>query len=122
MSESWGLFILLGVISLSLVVMTIAVVLTTRDLRRVLRRVWVILPTCDQTLQEAHLVFGEARKILGHAKGSVLQIETLVRKACLVATEAVQQVASWKSRAGALFEAQFGNGARSGPRQRYRGR
>ena len=122
MSEPFIGVILLGVISLCLVTITVSLLVTARDLRRVLKRVDAILPACDQAAQEARRILGEARQLLKRTHKTARHIETVVEQACHVASDVIEQVVSLKGRARTfLAKRLFGNGARADSRRQFRG-
>lgn len=109
MTDASLMVLLLGVISVCLMVMTVTLVVTARDVRRTLRRMHV-------TLTEAHQVLARTRRITRH-------VDAVVQKGCAVALQVLDPVLALKDRAQAFLEAHVGNhagnGARSEPRRRH---
>ena len=112
MSEWSLILLLLGVICASILAMTIALVVTARDLRRTLQRVQGMLPACDATVHEA-------RQLLTRTNNATRHIESVVHHVCAMATEAMAQVGSWKAGAQHLWGGRLGNGARSRSRRKH---
>jgi hypothetical protein len=110
--------VLLGIISLSAVVTALGVVIAARDLRRTLRRVNRMLPACEEAIREVHQTFEVAHKILTRTQHAASHVETTIERACVSAMGLIERMVSWPSRARVFLKDQFGNGARSGPRQR----
>ncbi len=82
----WLAVLLLGgVIGVAVVVMTVAVLFTLRDLRR--------------TLREAHGTFAHARQLLTRANVTTRHVTTVVEQACAFTTGMMDSVTAWKTRA-----------------------
>ena len=101
---SWMVVLLLGgMISVAVVVMTAAMVVAVRDLRR--------------TLYEAHGVFTQARQLLTRANAATRQIADTVHQSSALITEIVDSVAAWKAKAERFFGhplKHHGNGIHAG--------
>ena len=120
MPESWWVVILLGVMSVGVLVMTVTVLLAARDLRRTVRQASRMLPDCDKAVQEARRTLMSIRQLLARADHATRQVEGVIHKACDTASEVIGRVVFLKDKAEDFLAGRFGNGARSGPRQRYR--
>jgi len=118
--ESWWVVILLGVMSVGVLVMTVTVWLAARDLRRTVRQASRMLPDCDKAVQEARRTLMSIRQLLARTDHATRQVEGVIRKACDTASEVIGRVVFLKDKAEDFLAGRFGNGARSGPRQRDR--
>ena len=106
MAESALAMIFLGVISLCVVILTAVALRTARDVRH--------------TLHELHHTLGTLRQLLTRANHMTRNVEGIVQQACRITRDVMEPVALLTERAQAFFGERFGNGARSGPRRRYR--
>ncbi len=115
--------LLCGIMSVCAMILTAVVCLTARDVRRTLRRVNALLPTCDQTLREIHRAVGEAHRVLVRSNRITRSIEEVAHLATQATLNVIEPIMSWKTRLESLFAGQGGNGhgARSGPRRHARG-
>ena len=116
----WLTAALLAVIAVCAVGMTVTLWLMARDLRPVLHRTRGVLARCDDTMREVHRTVGEARRLLGRTSELTDGVERVVRRACTVTSETVDQVTRLAQRARAFLVGQAPNGARTGPRRRHR--
>ena len=112
------LLIPLALISVCMIVATVVLSMLARDVRGTLRQVNAMLPTCSDTIREAHRTFGEAHQLLVRTQAVARRAESVVQKACNVALDVIEPVLVWKGKLDTLFTERFGNGARSGPRRR----
>ena len=114
MSETSLIALLLAVISMSLVILTWVIVVTARDLRRLVRRSAASLDTCEDTAREARFALAEVREFLAHANSAARRVESVMQKTCDVAAGVVAQVVRWKGKAQALWGGHRGNGHGAG--------
>lgn len=121
MADSRWVVILLGVMSVSTVAMTVALLMTTNTVRRTLKQISAMLPSCNRTLHETRRTLGQAQQLLTRTNHATRDVVAVIHQACDVASEAIEQVVSLKGKAKTFLAARFGNGAGSGPRRRYRG-
>ena len=120
MSESQTITLLLTLISLSAMVMTVILCVTAFELRRVLRRINAILPHCDETVLEAGRALGAARQLLVRTDDTARQMQSVVGKACHIASEVIEHMAFWTGRVHTYLAQRLGSGTGSGPRRHDR--
>ena len=119
MTNASLLLIFAGMTCASVVTLTVALLVTARDLRATLQRLQGILPACDQTVHEARHTLAEARQLLTRTNNTTRHVESVVHQACTVASDALAQVGAWKDRAQQAWGGRLGNGARSRPRRKH---
>ena len=120
MSDSGLSVLLLGVISASAVTMTAIVWITAVDLRRVLRRIDGVLRRCDATALEARRALAQARALLTHARRMTHRLDAVAERACGLASDAIDRVATWQERVQGFLTQRFGNGTGAEPRREHR--
>ena len=114
--------ILLGVIAVSVLIMTGAMLVAVWDLRKTLWRVNAMLPSADQAIREAHRSLQQMRHLLTTTNHVTRHIETVIREVCDAASDTLERLVLLKGRAQDFWRARFGNGARAEPRQHHRRR
>ena len=115
MSESPLILALLATSTLCLVAMTIAVLLTSRELRRTLRRVNTLLPRADRALQEVH-------RLLTTVNHAAQHVETMMQRVRSAMSTTLEHVQGWTSQVERLWVNRFGNGAGAASRHQHRRR
>ena len=107
MTDLSFIMLLLGFMILCLMVMTVTLVMTARDVRR--------------TLQRANETLTDIRQVLARTQRITRQVDAVVQKGCAVALQVIDPVLALTERAQTFLEARFGSGvgtgARSGPRR-----
>ena len=122
MTESAWPVMLLGVMTGCLAMITITIVLTTRDLRQTLRRVETALPLADQTLRDLHRSLRSVRRMLTRADRLTSHVEAVVDHMCDAAQVSLDRFMGWKTYVQTLFKGVFENGAGAEPRSHHRRR
>ncbi len=122
MLDSPMLLWLLGVMSVCLVVISITMVATARELRRLLRRLNRMLPGVDRTFLELFRSLRHVRRLLAAAARASDRVEAVVQEAAGVVPGTLDQLNHWKPRAERAIKAYAGNGAGAGSRSHRRGR
>ena len=99
--------------------MTVVLVVTACDLRRVLRRADGMLAHGEEAAQEAHRTLVEARHLLVRTNHATRHVEGVIGKACDMATEVIDGVAFWKGKVQGILSEHLGNGhgTGAGPRR-----
>ena len=120
MAESSWALAFLGLMSLSLVILTFTLALTAADIRKTLARINDLLPYCDQTFQEAHRTLEELRLLLSCTNRSASHLESATQRVSQTVLRAIEQWAAWKRRIQALFTSRMSNGAGAEPRHQKR--
>ena len=122
MAESALVILFLGVIAMCLVVMAATMLLTARDVRRTIRRVHDLLPSCERALREAHLTLAHTRRLLSRADTISTAVEGMTERAATAASTLMRAWAQVRSRAQHWLEQSFGkrNGTRAESRRRFR--
>jgi uncharacterized protein YoxC len=119
MSEFSMGVLFLGLIAVSLIVLTASVVTTAAEARVTLRKLGALLPQADHTLEEANRTLHEARAFLTTVNRAATNVEATVHEAHDVVTGTVNQLARWRTQFTHLFTQHAGNGARVDPRRRH---
>ncbi len=112
MAESPLLVLLLALIGVCTVIMTVTVLTTVSDLRRMIRQINAILPRCDQAVQEAQHCLGQARLLLRRANKTAQQVEQVFQRTCHAAAKALDQWVLFQGKARSFLTGRWGNGAR----------
>ena len=86
-------------------------------MRRTLQRVQLMLPGCDQAVQEARGTLTEARQLLARTNDATRHVETVIHKTCDAASGVVEQVIRWKDQARLFVHGGSGNGVKPKPRR-----
>lgn len=120
MDDSGWLPIALGVVSACAVVITVAMVIVARDVRRALAHLNAILPECRRALGQMDRSLSAARRILAAVERGTRQAEAVVARVADTAGGAIDRLAAWKDDAAAFFTGRVRNGVRSEPHRRYR--
>ena len=122
MTETILVELCLGLISISLLVLTATVVMTAHDLRKTLQRINAVLPAGRHVLQELERTLHDSRQVVALTQRIIRHVEAAVLKGCEAAGELIEPVMALRAKAQAFFAKQFGmsNGARSGPRRHDR--
>lgn len=115
MAESTLLLALLTISTLCLVAITIAILLTSRELRQTLRRVNALLPRADRALQEVHRLLTTVNTAAGH-------VETMMQRVRHAMSTTLEHVQGWTSQVERLWVNRFGNGAGAASRHQHRRR
>ena len=115
MSESPLILALLTTSTLCLVAITIAVLMTSQDLRRTLRRVNALLPRADRALQDVHHLLTTVNSAAEH-------VETMMQRVRNAMSTTLEHVQGWTSQVERLWVNRFGNGAGAGSRHQHRRR
>ena len=121
MPEPPLLLVLLAIISVSTLAMAAAMIVTAVDVRRAVRRLDALAPTCGHALREVHHVLRQSRRLLVRAHEVGDHVEGAVHVMCAAVSDVTEQWSRLKARAGSLFQNGFGHPARSGPRWRKQG-
>ncbi len=121
MTESALSLWFLGMIAVCALTMTIALLMTIRELLRTMRQLRAMLPRCDRAVLEAHRTLAQARQFLTRTNHASRHVETVVHQACNAASGVMEQIGHLRDRTQAFFSARIGNGTRSGPRRRSEG-
>jgi len=111
----------LSVISAAVAVMALALAIGAWELRRTLRRVNALLPDFRQAARELRQTARSARRVAVGVDRAVHDVRQVVHEGCEVVSSGVAELSLIQERAKALFGEHLGNGARGGPRRRYRG-
>jgi len=122
MLDSPVLLWLLGVMSVCLVVISITMVATARELRRLLRRLNRMLPGVDRAFLELFRSLRHVRRFLAAAARASDRVEAVVQEAAGVVSGTLDQLSHWKHRAERAIKSYTGNGAGAGSRSHRRGR
>ena len=95
-SLALGCLALLGVCA---VIMTTTVVLTSLDLRRVLRQVHGLVPRADEALRESTRAMTHLRRLLARTERVSKQVEAVAVQACETMADAIRQFSILKAQA-----------------------
>ena len=107
LESSFALF-LLSVIAVCAVVMTVTVVMTAREARRIFRRINTLLPTCRQTLRQAQRVLASANHVASQADLVISAVSAAAAHAMNQFVEVKHRVERW------LHHTTNGNGTGAG--------
>ena len=113
MTDHMLLVFVLGVTGIGLLAMALVIVRTARELRRTLRRIQMMLPSCECAIQEARGTLTEARQLLARANEATRHVESVIHKTCDAAAGIVDQVVHWRDVAHTWWGARFGNGTKA---------
>ena len=116
MAETPLLTVFLGVICLCLISLTAVLLVTARELRLTLRRINAMLPDAGTTLHEAGRALIQLRRLVSRANVAAREVETVVHRACEMASETLEQFDLARERARAAFTKWVRNGAGVEPR------
>jgi hypothetical protein len=120
MAESSWALAFLGLMSLSLLIMTLALAMTAADIRKTLARINDLLPVCDQTFQETNRTLAEFRELLSRTNRSASHLESASHRLSQTILGTIEQWMAWKRRVQALFTSRMSNGAGAEPRHQKR--
>ena len=113
---------LLTVSTLCLVAMTVAILMTSRELRRTLRRINGVLPTADRALRELERSLQAAHQVLTTAHGAAQHVEAVIRRTHEAMSATLERVHGWTSQVERLWGSRSGNGAGGASRHSHRRR
>ena len=111
---------LLGVIAACAVSLTVCVLTTARELRNALRRLDAVLPEAEGALREARHALRQTRRLLARGHNATRHVETVVLRACEVASEALERLGRVREAATHFFTMRTRNGTRGEPRFQHR--
>ena len=120
MAESPLTLLLLAINSVCLALTAMAVVITARELRTTLRRLNAVLPEADRALREARRSLHHVRRITASGHQAARRVETVVHRACDIASDALERLAWVKSQTEHVLFGRVGNGTRGEPRPHHR--
>lgn len=119
MSELSMGVLFLGLIAVSLIVLTASVVTTAAEARATFRKLVALLPRADRALEETTRTLHQARALLTTVNRAATDVETTVHEARDVVANTVHQFERWRTQFKHLFTQHAGNGARVDPRRRH---
>ena len=101
---------LLGIISVCAVCITVILLFAAADLRKILRQANILLPHCDEAVREAKRTFEQARLLLARTNQTTREIQTVVQKSCVTASNLLERLSLFKAQARHIFDGRFTNG------------
>ncbi|GEM_PF-6478312 len=123
MTASAWMLLFLSVIGVCMVLITVTVMSTARDVRRTLRRLYEILPSFERAAREVSSTFARTRGLITKAHALSAVMEGVTERASTVLHTAMQAWHHMKRRTQQWVEHSFGkqNGTRGDPRRHVRG-
>jgi len=112
------LVVLMGVLTVSVIVLTAVAVIAALEVRRLARGVESVLPQCRAVARDLRKVMAQAQALIAVSSRAAGRVDSVVGRACSAADGAMDQWTMWKESMEEWFRGRAGNAARSGGSRR----